>query len=133
MVTFDGRCYNKGAVSIGVMVKIKKRWYEKVRAKMAEGGMSYADLAARLSERGTETAKSTVGAWMVGRNEPSLAVIKEIGGILGMTVSEIVGEDKYFVRDPVLRQIVERLDSMTDEERKAVLKFLAPPVPNQPS
>jgi transcriptional regulator with XRE-family HTH domain len=108
------------------MIPTKKRWYEKVRGKMTELNMSYSDLATRLSERGIETAKSTVGAWMIGRNEPPLAVIREIGGLLGMSISEIVGEDKFFIRDPVLRQIVERLDSMTEEERRAVLKFLTP-------
>ena len=128
MATLYGRWYKLQSGSIGDM-KNKKRWYEKVKAKMAELGISYSDLAARLSENGIETAKSTVGAWMVGRNEPSLAVIKEIGGILGMSVSEIISEEKFFIRDPVLRQIVERLESMSEDERKAVLKFLSSPAP----
>lgn len=41
-----------------------------------------------------------------------------------MSISEIVGEDLYFVRDPLTRQIVERLDSMGDEEKRALLKLL---------
>ena len=61
---------------------------------------------------------------MIGRNEPPLAVIKEIGEILGMSISEIVGEDLYFVRDPLTRQIVERLDGMGDEEKRVLLKLL---------
>ena len=102
----------------------QRRWFEIVRARMSDIGMSYADLSNRLTERGIETAKSTVGAWMIGRNEPPLTTIVMIGEIVGMGISEIAGEDVYFVRDPLTRLIVERLDSMNEEEKKAVLKLL---------
>lgn len=103
-------------------------WREKirfrVRNKMRDAKISYSDLSARLSERGLETAKSTVGAWMDGRNEPPMAIIKEIGEILGMSVSEIFGEDLYIIQDPLTRQIVERLDRMDEDEKRALLKLL---------
>ena len=56
-----------------------RRWYEKAKLKLTELGLSYSDLAEQLSARGIDTAKSTVGAWMIGRNEPPLATIKVIG------------------------------------------------------
>lgn len=91
---------------------------------MSTLGISYADLAARLSERGIEECgKSTVGAWMVGRNEPPLAALSAIAGVLGVSMSELIGEDIYFVRDPLTRLFVERLDSMTAEEKRAALKM----------
>lgn len=114
------------AVRVRPMIKNPKpRWFENARRRMSNLGISYADLAARLSERGLEECgKSTVGAWMVGRNEPPLAALSAIAELLGVSMSELIGEDIYFVRDPVTRLVVERLDSMSDEEKRAVLKLL---------
>lgn len=74
---------------------------------------------------------------MVGRNEPPLAALSAIAELLGVSMSELIGEDIYFVRDPVTRLVVERLDSMSGDEKRAVLKLLGiderqKPVTNYP-
>lgn len=74
----------------------KKRWYQKARERMQSVRISYAELTKRLEHMGIEVGKSTVGAWMVGRNEPPVKTIIAIGEILGMSVSELVGECGFF-------------------------------------
>jgi len=101
------------------MTKTYKPWFTTAKELMTAGGVSYQDLADIL---GVE--KSTVGHWMTGRNKPRIETIIKIAEKLGVTVSELTGEDKYFIVDETERATIDALREMDPAERAALVRLI---------
>ena len=109
-----------GAMNQSVaQLKKHRPWYEVARTLLKEKGMKYADLAAIL-----DVTTGTVGHWMVGRREPTLEQIKQIAKVVDKSVSELAGEDFYFLTDGTEREVINAWRSLTPEQRMLLLGML---------
>ena len=94
-------------------------WYEVARALLKNKGMTYADLAVIL-----DVTTGTVGHWMVGRREPTIEQIKKIAKVLDKSVSELCGEDLYFLTDISERQVIDTWRTLSPDQRALILGML---------
>lgn len=101
------------------LVKKHRPWYEVARNLLKQKGMKYADLAAIL-----DVTTGTVGHWMVGRREPTLEQIKQIAKVVDKSVSELAGEDFYYLTDGTERDVINTWRSLTPEQRVLLLGML---------
>lgn len=100
-------------------VRKHRPWYEVARTLLKEKGMTYADLAAIL-----DVTTGTVGHWMVGRREPTLQQVKTIAEVLEKSVSELCGEDFYFLTDAAEREVIDTWRNLTPDQRALLLGML---------
>ena len=111
--------------TLGGMTTRKTRpWYEVARDAFKEKGMVYEEIATKLG-----VSTSAVGHWLTGKREPPLETIQRMAAILGKTVSELCGEDAYFVVDKEERKIIDSFREMTDEEKSLLVRMLSKPSP----
>ena len=112
--------------AVGKLRSMKTRkvrpWYEVARAAFKDKGMVYEEIAEKLG-----ASTSAVGHWLTGKREPPLETIQKMAAILGKTVSELCGEDAYFVVDREERQIIDSVRNMTPQERALLLRMLPRP------
>lgn len=93
-------------------------WYEIARAELRAKDITYARLASMMS-----VSTAAVGHWMTGRREPTLAQIKYIANVIGKSLSEIVGEDPYFLIDTYERKLIDKFRSLSPEERTLFVRL----------
>jgi len=65
-----------------------------------------------------------VGHWMVGRREPTIEQIKKIAKVLDKSVSELCGEDLYFLTDISERQVIDTWRTLSPDQRALILGML---------
>lgn len=70
-----------------------RRWYEKLQEQFAVRGIVYADAAAHCG-----VATSTVGAWMVGRNEAPIEQMRKLADLAGVTLAWLVSDDPLYAQ-----------------------------------
>ena len=100
-------------------IRSHRPWYEVARTLLKERNMTYADLAAILN-----VTTGTVGHWMVGRREPTLEQIKTIAKVLDKSVSELCGEDFYFLTDQAERDVINTWRSLTPDQQTLLMRML---------
>lgn len=96
-----------------------KRWYECAKARMEELDMTQVQLAERMS-----VSKGAISHWFNGRSEPTVERIRELADVLDASVAEWFEDDPYFIRDPALREIVDKARRFTPEELDEAARFL---------
>lgn len=95
-------------------------WYTKAKAVLKAKRITYQEVADKL---GVE--KSTVGHWMVGRNNPTFDQVREIARMIETSLSELVGEDPYFLTDENERKLIDTLRNLSPEEKQEALRLLS--------
>ncbi len=104
------------------MVRIRRMttpWHIKARAAMTAQGVTLADLAEILG-----ITPSGVGHYINGRRKPTVEQVQKIAGRLGMSVSELCGEDAYFIIDDQERKVIDLLRELPDESIETALRLL---------
>ena len=96
----------------------QKDWWERAKTELKKRRIPYSEAARIL---GVE--KATFGHWMVGRREPPLSKLQKLSNeILGMSISELCGEDAWQVVDENERKLLARFRKLTKAEQ---IGFLA--------
>lgn len=81
--------------------------------------------------------ESAVGHYLNGRREPSLNQIRVIARMAGVSMSELVGEDDYFLVDKYERSLIDGFRNLSEQEREIAVRMVrslhqeAPPDPDQ--
>lgn len=99
--------------------RMRTPWYVKAKAEMKAQGLVLADLAEVLG-----ITVSAVGHYLNGRRTPSVEQVQKIAGILGMSVSELCGEDAYFIIDSQERKIIDLIRNMPDATLETAVMLL---------
>ena len=99
--------------------RVHRPWYEVARALLKDRDMTYADLAAILN-----VTTGTVGHWMVGRREPTLEQVKAIAKVVDKSVSELCGEDVYFLTNQAERDVIDTWRSLAPDQRALLARML---------
>lgn len=93
-------------------------WYEIARSELRARDITYARLGELMN-----VSTAAVGHWMTGRREPTLAQIKYIADLVGKSLSELCGEDPYFLTDLNERKLIDLFRTMSPSEREVFLRF----------
>ena len=99
--------------------RVHRPWYEVARTLLKDRDMTYADLAAILN-----VTTGTVGHWMVGRREPTLEQVKAIAKVVDKSVSELCGEDVYFLTNQAERDVIDTWRSLAPDQRALLARML---------
>jgi len=108
----------------GYRLRMARPWYDIARARARELNLTYQVIADRMG-----VSKATVGHWLTGRNQPRIETIKGMAVILSMPVSELIGEDPYFLTEQDERTLVDAYRALNPAQRAqaaAILRALAP-------
>ena len=98
------------------MLLLMTDWFEKAKAELRLRKITYQDVADYC---GVE--KATVGHWMTGRNNPRIEQIIKIARMLGMSVSELTGEDSYYLHDSLEREFIDHIRNMSNDDRSRLM------------
>ena len=108
-------------------------WQDKAKRLMRAQDVPQKTLVEALS-----VTKGTVSNWLSGRHQPSVAQLRKIAKVLGVTLSELVEDDDSWARSQFELDMLRQARSVPAEQQeraaqlvKAVLATLAPP-PDQP-
>lgn len=101
---------------------MSKRWYEVAKARMAAANppIKVKDIAEVL-----DMTPSGAGHYLLGRREPSIEQLKLIAGRIGISMSEMCGEDPYFIVDEDEREAINILRQLPEDSVKRALQILA--------
>ena len=102
----------------------KRRWFDVLLRRLPERGMKRPELIRKVSAR-LQVAESTVYAWLNGGREVTPEELKIIAGEAGFTVSELLQEDVYYLRDKTERELMDAFRSMSETERSLVFRMIA--------
>ena len=95
-------------------------WYVKAKAALKEQGLIYEDVARQL-----HITYSAVGHYLAGRREPSLEQVKTIARMVDKSISELCGEDAYFVVKIDEQRLLDAFRHLSEEEQEIALKMLS--------
>lgn len=95
------------------------QWHIRARHLIKERGLRYIDVAQALG-----VTESAVGHYLNGRREPTIAIMRKLAAMCGISLSELVGEDPRFVVDEQEKQLVDLIRSLSDAEKAAALKII---------
>ncbi|MDO8684943.1 MAG: hypothetical protein Q7N50_15875, partial [Armatimonadota bacterium] len=115
-----------GVVTVPTMEiadKKKSRWFDVLLRRLPERNMTRPELIRRVSAR-LHVADSTVYAWLNGGREVTPEELKTVIREAGFTVSEILQEDVYYLRDKEERALVDVFRSMSESERAVFLRMI---------
>lgn len=102
----------------------KRRWFDVLLQRLPERGIKRSELIRKVTAR-LQVADSTVYAWLNGGREVSPEELKIIAEEAGFTVSELLQEDVYYLRDKAERELMDAFRSMGETERSLVLRMIA--------
>lgn len=95
------------------------RWYDRVKTELKRRGIIYDQVADALG-----VSKGSVSHYLTGRYEPSIKQLKVLAGMLEMSLSEMVGDDAYFVTSDDEKRIIDALRKLPQSEREAALALI---------
>lgn len=101
-------------------------WYDIANQRMRELALTHQDLATALS-----VSRGAVGHYLNGRREPTIAQLRNIAALLGVTVAELLGESMRpasVALDSRRVSIIERLVSASPVQIEEVERVLSRPV-----
>lgn len=108
-----------------------RRWFEKLRERFTERGITYAQAADACGVK-----YSTVGAWMVGRNEPPIEQLRVLAELGGMTLAALLEDDPYYAATPDEKALLAFYRRISGPQRDAALTLMRgvaePPLPDYP-
>lgn len=94
-------------------------WQKKAKWALKAKGLRYCDLAAAL-----DVTESAVGHYLNERREPPLESIKIIAQVVGLSLSEMCGDDPRFVTHDTEKQLLDNWRQLSDEDQKNFLSLL---------
>lgn len=104
---------------------------EFLRTRREQLGISQAELAERLSERGEEASSARVGHWETGRNKPPLEDLKfrqAIASALEIDVNKMMIQLGFVIldvdRSTEARQAADIIDALPETLRSYALEYL---------
>lgn len=95
------------------------KWTSRVKAGLKSKGFLYKDLALRLN-----VTEGAISHYLNGIREPSLSQVKEIGKMLDMSLSELLGDDATFISDEKQIRAAELIKSLPDDKQEIALRLL---------
>lgn len=111
--------------------QMSKTWQAKAREAMRALGINQNDIADRLG-----VSKGTVSNWFSGRHPASLADLRDIADMLGISISDMLSEDDCLARTALeletlrtLRQVPKDKEDQAAALIRAVLETLTPKTP----
>lgn len=104
---------------MGAMKKKVRPWYSQAKVLLKQQKVSHEKVGERLNVSG-----SAVGHWLNGRRSPTIEQIQEIAKMVGKSVSELCGEDAYFIIENKERALIDAFRSMEESEKQLLLKML---------
>ena len=113
------------ADTIQLMRDRHRRWFHVLIERLPEKDLNRVMLVKKLANR-LNVAESTVYSWLNGNREVTPDELRQIAREAGLTVSELLEEDVYYLRDEEERRLMDKYRSMTLEERLLLLKIIDP-------
>jgi DNA-binding transcriptional regulator YdaS (Cro superfamily) len=97
------------------------RWFEKAQLirKSIRPKMTYEKMAPLLN-----VSRSTVHAWLSGRNAVTPEEVEAIAKVLGVSQMELLSGDAYWLRDDEEKAWISYWRSLPDDQRQALAKTL---------
>lgn len=91
---------------------------KRLREARKEKGLSQNELAKVL-----ETNHSVIGKYERDEVKPSIDAVRKIAGILGTTVSYLLGEDENqdLFKDPDMLKRLKEINNLPEEDKKCIL------------
>lgn len=105
-------------------VRAVKEAIRKLRERFTALGITYAQAAVVC-----DVAESTVGAWMIGRNEPPIAQLRKLAAMAEVSLAWLLEDDPMYAASPderALLAVFRRLDANQREAALTILKATAP-------
>lgn len=90
------------------------KWHDRVKAKLKSLNIRYVDVAARLG-----ITEGAVSNYLNGYREPSIAQLKEIAAMCKTSLSDLVGDDAYFVTTPDEKRLIDSYRDLPDSAKRA--------------
>lgn len=94
-------------------------WHQKAKALLKAKQVKYADVAEALC-----VGESAVGHYLNGRREPSIDQVRTIARMAGVSMSELVGEDAYFLVNRTERGLIDDFRGLSDGEREMAARMI---------
>lgn len=98
---------------------------DRIKSVRTRNGYTQRDLARVLSVK-----PATISAWEVGRNEPSLSMVKKLANVLGVSFEYLAGVDSKPDDDEKTLTTNQKLvaysidPDISDEERKDIIEMV---------
>jgi len=102
-------------------------WQQKARSLMQEKGVRQQAIAESL-----HVSKGTVSHWLSGRHKPSLKQLREIAGVLKVSLPELIEDDETFVRDERELEVIRQLRSLDENQKVAAAALIKAVLENIP-
>lgn len=99
--------------------RFMRHWYDKLREVFKRNGQNYTGAAVHCG-----VAPSTVGAWMIGTNEPPIAMLFKLAEYGGVTVPFLLSDDPFYAGTPDECAVLGAYRAATPEDRAAALVVL---------
>lgn len=94
-------------------------WHQKAKALLKAKRVKYADVAEALC-----VGESAVGHYLNGRREPSIEQVRTIARLAGVSMSELVGEDAYFLVNKSERDLIDDFRGLSQAEREIASRMI---------
>lgn len=94
-------------------------WGKRAQAAMKAKGLILADIAAEL-----DVSIPAVSHWFANKRKPKVEQIIKIARMLDMSVSELVGEDAYFLIKDDERALIDLFRALDTHDRDMVIKMM---------
>ena len=96
-----------------------REWQVRVKSLFKSAGITYPEIGAAMG-----ITAGAVGHYLNGRREPSVKQLKQMARLLGMTIGEMIGDEAYFLDDPLDKEIVDATKSLNDDQKRAILELI---------
>lgn len=97
------------------------RWFQKAQGirKTIRPKLTYERIGLLMGR-----STSTIGAWFVGRNNPTIEEIQELASVLGVSLQELTSEDELWIRDDDERAWIAHYRGLDAEARSSLARAL---------
>ena len=90
----------------------------KLNDALRKAGMSQSELARRIG-----VTRGAVNHWVTGRAEISMEHLLKIAKVLGMSTSEILGDDVLFAETKEQRELLQLADRLSDHDLEQLIRM----------
>ena len=105
---------------LGYTSRLMASDFSKLKLALKRAGMTQADLARMVG-----VTRGAVSLWVTNRATPSLGHLLAISKGLGMTLSEILGDDVLVAETPDERELLATLRELDPEQVRALVSMAA--------
>lgn len=101
-------------------VRMNKTWQSKAKEQMRLKGIKQIDIVRKLGK-----SKAAVSSWFNGRHPPSIAELKEIAKMLGLSPAEMLSEDDCLARNALELDALRQLRKIPDDQLEHALALVS--------